>query len=192
MIILLSSGCVGNSSPDRDISSPAPTNTINISKSVDATSLDKETIQRLESRINNLESRVTEMDSIIKYNGVMKQSEKKLIPATPFKLVVCCGKNKNYLFLKDGIAEVTEGNDPIPLKSTYVIFYDNNTIKIRFNETNFNKDMLSEDIYQDVRLRLFDDYVVSIYDNGWIRWVSSYSIDTNISNMTSKWEEMKK
>ncbi len=191
MVILSGSGCVGDSSSDKRINVTAPTNTISAPQLEDTISQDKETIQRLESRISNLESKVSELNDLAKYNGIMKQSERKLIPETPFKLVVCCGKNANYLFRKDGVVEVTEGKDPIPLKSTYIIFYNNNTIKIRYNETNFNKELLSEDIYQDFRLRLFGDYVASIYENGWVRWVSSYTIDTNATNITSKWEEIK-
>lgn len=195
MVVLLSySGCIGTNS-EKKIDQNTPISTASAITSPTQTSVqpqDSEALQQLETRIKRLESQASETERIMKYNGMMKQSEKKLIPEIPFKLVVCCGKNKNYLFLKDGIVEVTEGKDPIPLKSTYIIFYENNTIKIRFNETNFNNAMLSEDIYQDFRLRLFDDYVASVYENDWIRWVSSYTIDTNATNMTSKWEEMKK
>lgn len=184
VILLLSSGCVGDSSPDKKIESPVPTTTI--SAPVDTTSRDKETIQNLESRITTLESQVSKLNEIIKYNGMMTQSSKKILPEPPFEVIIHFKKNMSYLFRPDGIVEMTY-KDIIPIKASYEVFYNNNTIKI-FPKNGTAGITFTDNEFDFYWLRFFDDYAVSTYENGWVEWAAKYNIQTGA---TSKWEEIK-
>ena len=61
----------------------------------------------------------------------------------------------------------------------YQLFPDNNTIKIISSK------------YDYFGLVLYDDYVSSIYDNGWIGWVYKYKIIPPIFNSVTQKYELK-
>jgi hypothetical protein len=134
----------------------------------------------LESRIENLESRVSEIEKIIEYNGLMKQVDKDLIPSPPFRIKTHFKQNLSYLFKENGEVEITERNEAIPSIATYEIYRNNNTIKI------IPKKGFIGTEYDYYWLRLFENYVASVYENGWIDWVATYEIEMNAS---SEWEE---
>lgn len=185
VVIILGLGCVGPASkeitPERTLEEATPKITKELSKENA-----NESVQKLELRINELEKKVTVLEEIIEYNGLMKQSTKNLIPSKlPFQINVLFKKNLSYLFKENGEVEITQ-NDPIPRKANYMIFYNNNTIKIETKNVTLGFGTLEDfDYYM---LRLFDNYAVSMYENGWIEWTARY--DT-ILNATSKWEKIK-
>lgn len=178
-------GCLSKSAPETNIiqtvtSTPVPDQANPI------TVQDKETIQNLETRIMVLETQVSEMDAVLKYNGMMEQSSKNIIPIPPFEILIHFKKNMSYLFRPDGVVEMTY-QDPIPTKASYELYHNNNTIKIypKYGTAGMT---FTDNEYDYYWLRLFDNYAVSTYENGWVEWVAKYDI---LTNTTSKWEEIK-
>lgn len=179
VVIILGLGCVGPVS--REIT---PESTSEIAPKIEKNA--NVSVEKLEIRINELEKKVIVLEEIIEYNGLMKQSTKNLIPTkTPFQINVFFKKNLSYLFKENGEVEITK-EDPIPRKASYAIFYNNNTIKIETKNVTLGFGTLEDfDYYW---LRLFDNYAVSMYENGWIAWTAKYDI---MLNATSKWEQIK-
>lgn len=131
--------------------------------------------QTLESRLSELEIKVNELDEMNNYNGLMKQSTKNLIPLPPFRISVHFNKDRVYFFKENGELEITQ-DDPLPYKATYIIYSNNNTIMISPPKASSN---IKFDNFNPYRLRLFDEYIVQTYENGWIDWVEHYDIKNN-------------
>ena len=142
----------------------------------------------MELRINELEKKIAELEEAGKYNGLMKQSTKDLIPTPPFQVNILFKENLSYLFKENGEVEITQGKDIIPRKASYEIFYNNNTIKIETKNITLGFGKLDDFYYY--RLKLFDDYIAAATypDTGLMVWAAKYDI---ILNATSKWEKMK-
>jgi len=130
--------------------------------------------QIYESRIKALEQKVDELEKINNYNGLMKQSTKNLIPTPPFTIIVHFNKDWTYLFKENGELEIRKG-DPIPYKASYILYSNNNTIKISPPKA---ESSIKFDEFDPYWLRLFDYYASVTYENGWIDWVEKYDIKT--------------
>lgn len=182
LLALFSIGCINKIESNKG-STPDSLNTSVPIQTISNDNIDeKETIKNMESNIKTLESRIDELEKTIQYNGMMKASNKNLIPAPPFAIIVLFKNNMTYYFNQDGSVEITK--DVIPIKAYYEI-YSNNTIKI-FSKNNSVGVGFVDNNFDFFRLRLFDNYIVSTYDNGWIDWVAEYKIETN---STSKWSQ---
>ncbi len=187
LVAVMSAGCI-NSTP-KEVATPtqisvSPTSTPALASST--VSQDKETGQNLETRIKTLESQVSELNEIIKHNGMMRQSSKNILPEPPFEILIHFKKNMSYIFYPNGIVEMTY-KDIIPIKASYEVFYNNNTIKI-YPKNGTAGVTFTDNEFDFYWLRFFDDYAVSTYENGWVEWAAKYDIRTDV---TSKWEEIK-
>ncbi len=181
---ILSSGCVSSSTKDTPPTpSPIITPLLSPTDTIPVVMQDKETVEKLEARIISLESQIAEIKDTMNYYGIAKPSDKDLIPEPPFLLKTSFKDNTSYFFRKDGIVEITEKNDIIPILANYELFHNNNTIKIYSLKGSIRFIDIEYDFYW---LRLFDDYVTSIYENGWIQWTAKYVIKLNA---TSEWEK---
>lgn len=183
ILIALSLGCVEPASKE---TIPLPTSNIipQITTKLSTENVD-DSVQKLEFRIQELEKKVADLEEINKYNGIMKQSTKNLIPKPPFQVNILFKKNLSYLFKENGEVEITKG-DPIPRKASYTIFHNNNTIKIMTKNITLGFGTLEDFDYYWIRF--FDDFAVSTYENGWIEWAAKYDI---ILDVASKWEKIK-
>ncbi|MCX9085339.1 MAG: hypothetical protein OIN87_11155 [Candidatus Methanoperedens sp.] len=139
--------------------------------SADSANKDK-TSSSLESRINELEKKVDELDKTNSYNGIMKQSPENLIPLPPFKIIIHFKKGWTYYFRENNELEITK-DDPIPSRATYTIDNKNNTIKISPPKANSGIKFNDFDPYW---IRLFEEYASVTYENGWMDWVARYDI----------------
>lgn len=81
-IVISSLGCAGQVS-NETTPAPAPQVTPQMTPEL-PTQNEDESIQKLELRIHELEKNVSELEEAGKFNGLMKQSTKNLIPNPPF------------------------------------------------------------------------------------------------------------
>lgn len=134
----------------------SPTNTIS------QTELNK--IKELEDKINSMQQQITDLQIRVDRVGLPKPSNKSIIPQVPFTLEVQIAELRTpltYVF-KDGGVEIRE--EGAKEFASYIMYRNNNTIKI-----------ISEK-YDFYGLVLYEDYVTAIYENGWIAWARKYRI----------------
>ena len=151
----LFSGCLDN----QEMNQPTEQISEQISESVE-----ENKIMELETKIYSLQQQINELQTRINKVDLLNDSEKKLIPRVPFKIEVYSTEWQaplTYLFKENGM-EIRGGG--FVDTAHYELFSNNNTI------------IISSKTYDYYGLVLYDDYVATIYENGWIGGVHKYRI----------------
>lgn len=171
-LITLFSGCVDNQELIGQTSPISSGESTQVSKSVE-----ENKIVELETEIDSLQKQINELQTRIDRVDLLKPSEKSLIPNVPFKIEVYFAEWQPpmiYWFKENGLEIDNAGHKAVV---QYELFPNNNTIKI------------SSKKYSYYGLVLYDDYVTSIYENGWIEWVHKYKIiQPKYNSITQKYE----
>jgi hypothetical protein len=117
--------------------------------------------EEMKNRLNKLEENISILEEKVNSIGILTPSKKQLIPEIPFRIEVKYADWQPpivYVF-KDG-GEVTIDNE----LAAYELFRNNNTIRINSPKYNY------------YGLVIYDDYIASIYKNGWPGWVAKYTL----------------
>lgn len=127
-------------------------------------SVEENKIMDLETKIDSMQQQINELQTRINRVDLLKDSDKNLIPRVPFKIEVYNAEWQaplTYLFKESGME--IRGSGYVDTAS-YELSPNNNTIIIKSKT------------YDYYGLVLYDDYVTTIYENGWIGGVYTYRI----------------
>lgn len=169
------SGCVSNTAKEQ----VSPTATISPTSTQISQSSEQNKINELESKINSMQQQINDLQTRVNRVDLLKPSNNKLIPEIPFKIEVYWSEMQTpptYLFKETGEVEIKDGFGNTEM-ATYTLYRNNNTIKIDSKK------------YQFWGLVLYDNYITTVYKNGWINWVTDYKVfPPKYNPLTQKYE----
>ena len=175
---ILFSGCITNlTDKSTEKINTTSINTVSPTSTVTGTSQ----IDNLENKINSMQNQIDNLQTRINRVDLLEPSKNQLIPNVPFKVEVYIAEMQtptSYLFKTNGEVKIDDGSGWTET-AAYKLFRNNNTIKI---------DSLK---YQFYGLILYDNYISTIYKNGWIGGVWEYKILAPTYNPITQQYELK-
>ncbi len=183
-LIVFFSGCVSNQETSKTneqvfpTSTASPTSTVLPASTQMAQSAEQNKINELENKINSMQQQIKDLETRLDAMGLLKPSNKNLIPNVPFRMEVKMSEWQTpltYTFKENGEVEIREAG--VVDLATYRLFSNNNTIKIISKK------------YDYYGIVLYDDYAAAIFENGWMEWVRRYQIfPPKFNTVTQKYE----
>jgi len=169
-ILLFISGCTGVNvaEPKNEVVKTQETPQAT-SNTLTPTSTSDQSIKfdEMQKKLDRLEENISILQEKVNSVGILTPSRKQLIPNIPFKIVVKFADWQTpliYTFKENGFVDIADAGYTDSDAATYKLYKNNNTITIESQKYNY------------YGLVIYDDYVASIYKNGWPNWVAKYTL----------------